>query len=84
MLRLEIIRLLALDVHHANQPVLGNQRHSQLRAHLWIRGDINSRSRNVVQQNRLPRQRHLAHHAASNRHANPFRLRRVADLESHA
>jgi len=80
----EEIRLFAFDVHHADEPVLGDQRDGQLRAHLGIGADVVIRPRNVIQQDGLPRQRHLPHHPLAHRNARALDLGRMADLEPHA
>ena len=80
----EEIRLLAFDVHHADEPVLGDQRDGQLRTHLGIGADVVIRLRDVVQQDGLPRERHLSHHSLAHGNAHALHLRRVADLEPHA
>ena len=36
----KVAGLLAFQVHHADQPVLGDQRHRQLGAHIGIGGDV--------------------------------------------
>ena len=84
MVGAKVAQLRALQVHHADQPVLGDQRHCQLRAHLWIGADVMLVGGNVVEKHRLARQGHLSHHAFADREARPFNLRRVANLESHA
>ena len=84
MLGAKVSGLFALDVHHTDEPVFGNQRYCQLRAHIGIGKDIFFRTGNVVQQYRLAGERHLARHALAHGNALPLHLRAVADLESHA
>ena len=84
MLRLEVIRLLRLDIDDANHAVLGDQRHRQLRAHVGISVDVVFRSGDVVHQLCLAALRHLAHNALPHADAHPLDLRLVPDLEAHA
>ncbi len=79
----EVIGLLALDVHHTDQTVLGNQRHRQLGAHFGIHLDVHLRGAHVVQQHRLAGERHLANYALAHGDVQPLNLRDVADLEPH-
>ena len=79
----EVIGLLAFDVHHTDQPVLGNQWHRQLGAYFGIHLNVHLRGAHVVQQHRLAGKRHLAHHALAHGDVQPLDLRNVADLEPH-
>src|SRR5580658_6545213 len=84
MLGLEVAGLLALNVHHADEPVLGDQRKRQFRPHVGVGWDVVLRLGHVVQQHGLASKRHLAHDALAHGHAHALSLRRVADLETHA
>ncbi len=84
MLFAEEIRLLALEVHHADEPVFSDERDGQLGAHVGIGADVVIRLRDVIQQDGLPRERHLARHSLAHRDARALDLRGVADLKPHA
>ena len=82
MLGAKVILLIALDVHHPDQPVLGNQRDRQLGAHVGIHFDVNIRCCHVIQQHRLAGERHLANQPPARWNVQPLHLRGVPDLES--
>ncbi len=84
MLGSKVISLLALDVHDPDQPVLDNQRNRQLRTHAGIHLDILVRSGDVVEQYRLPSERHLPDHPLTHGNAQPLDMRGVAYLEPDA
>ena len=68
MLGTEIAGLFALDIHDADKAVFRDQRHSQLGADLGIGGNVVFRSGDIIEQDGLPRQRHLANDSLA---ANP-------------
>src|ERR1700756_2415951 len=71
MLIREVARLPCLDINHPDQPVLDDQRHCQLRAHVRNGLDIVVFLGDVVHQNRLPQLRSPPRHS-------------LADLDPHA
>ena len=80
----EVVGLLALQVHDADEAVFGDQRDGQLGADVGIGGDVVLGGGDVVEQDGLAGKRHLADDALADGNAHPLNFRGVADLEAHA
>ena len=49
----EVVRLRRLDVNHADDPVLDDQRHRNFRAHVWNRRNITRVVGHIIDQDRF-------------------------------
>ena len=85
MLVVEGSRLVGLDIDHADDFVLGNQRNRQLRSHARRGVDEVLFRRNVVDQHGLAPLYRLSGHALADLDANPLGdLRRMSHLKADA
>ena len=77
----EVTGLFALQVHNANEAVFCNQGYRQFGPYGGIGGDVIPSRCNVVEQNGLAGERHLAGYAFADGNAHPFDFGSVADLK---
>ena len=84
MLRTKIIRLLRLNIDHADDAILGHQGHGKLGAHLGVRIDVIRKRADVVDQHRLSALRHLSYDAFAHANAQPLCVCGMTNLEAHA
>ncbi len=68
----EVIRRIGLQVHHANNAILQNERHRQLRLHSGNRFNIRGVAANIVHQDGALFERSAAHNAFANLNAEIF------------
>ncbi len=80
----EVPGLGALQIHDADQPVLGDQRNGKLGANVRIRAGVKLHACHIVQQDWLARESYLSYDAFSDGNPGALHLRRMPDLESHA
>ena len=63
MFLIEVAWVARFQIDHANNSVLGDERHSQFRAHVGYGGDILGILRDIIDQDRLPRLCGLSGHS---------------------
>src|ERR1700733_8027325 len=84
MFRTEIADLIALQIHHTDEPVLHDQRNSEFGPNLGIGRDVVLVLRDIVKKNRLTGQSNLPDNAFAERKTHRLDLGSVPDLEAHA
>ena len=84
VLRAEVVGLLALEVHDADEAVFGDERNGEFGAHVGVGGDVVFDGGDVVEQDGLACEGDLADDAFAEREAHALDFGRVADLEAHA
>ena len=84
MLGLEVAGLLAFQIDDADEAVFCDQGDSQLGTDSGIGGDVVLRRGNVVEQDGLAGEHHLAGNAFADGDTHPLDLGSVSDLEPHA
>ena len=84
MLGAKEAHLLALQIHDADEPVLGDERHGKFGADFGVGRDVSGLCRNVIQQQRLTGKRHLAHHPLADRDQRAGNFGGVPYLKAHA
>src|ERR1700744_3727295 len=84
MLRAEVARLFAFDIHYPNKAVFRNQRNRKFGTDRGVGGDLEVGSGSIVEQHALPGEDNLADGAFADGYGRAFDLGRVADLKAHA